>query len=177
MKSYDWIVVGGGITGAALSYELVKKGFSILLLEKYPTLKGATRYSYAGLSYWSATTNLTNQLFQEGKQRHHYLSEELEIDTQFRELDLLLTITPEDDPEKIATNFSQCNTVPRFISVEEACEMEPLLNKEAIAGAFTVSHGHVSPEAITLGYSQAFTRLGGQCFMWDSTQTNYRNCR
>ncbi len=162
MKSYDWIVVGGGITGAALSYELVKKGFAVLLLEKYSTLKSATRYSYAGLPYWSATTNLTNQLFQEGKQRHHYLSEELEIDTQFRELDLLLTITPEDDPEKIATNFSQCNTVPRFISVEEACEMEPLLDKEAIAGAFTVSHGHVSPEAITLGYSQAFTRLGGQ---------------
>ncbi len=29
MKTYDWIVVGGGITGAALSYELVNKGFSL----------------------------------------------------------------------------------------------------------------------------------------------------
>ena len=162
MKSYDWIVVGGGITGAALSYELAKKGFAVLLLEKYSTLKGATRYSYASLPYWSGTTDLTNQLFQEAKERHYYLSEELETDTQFRELDLLLTIAREDDPEKIATNFSQYNIVPRLISVEEACEMEPLLNKEAIAGAFTVRHGHVSPEAITLGYSQAFTRLGGQ---------------
>ncbi|MEM1172453.1 MAG: FAD-binding oxidoreductase [Cyanobacteria bacterium P01_H01_bin.35] len=162
MKSYDWIVIGGGITGAALSYELAKKGFAVLLLERYSTLKGATRYSYATLPYWRGTTDLTNQLFQEAKERHHYLSEELETDTQFRELDLLLTIAPEDDPEKIATNFSQYNIVPRLISVEEACEMEPLLNKEAIAGAFTVSQGHVSPEAITLGYSQAFTRLGGQ---------------
>ncbi|MDY7008845.1 MAG: FAD-binding oxidoreductase [Cyanobacteriota bacterium] len=162
MKSYDWIVVGGGITGAALSYELAKKGFTVLLLEKYPTLKGATRYSYAILPYWSGTTDLTNQLFQEAKERHNYLSEELEADTQFRELDLLLTIAPEDDQEKIATNFSQCNTVPRLISVQEACEMEPLLNKEAIAGALTVPSGHVSPEAITLAYSQAFTKLGGQ---------------
>ncbi len=162
MKSYDWIIVGGGITGTALSYELVKKGFAVLLLEKFSTLKGATRYSYASLPYWSGTTNLTNQLFQEAKERHHYLSEELETDTQFRELNLLLTIPPEDDPEKIATNFSHYNIVPRLISVEEACEMEPLLNKEAIAGAFTVSQGHVSPEAITLGYSQAFIRLGGQ---------------
>ncbi|NEQ77249.1 MAG: FAD-binding oxidoreductase [Okeania sp. SIO2C9] len=162
MKSYDWIVVGGGITGAALSYELAKKGLTVLLLEKYPTLKGATRYSYAILPYWSGTTDLTNQLFQEAKEHHHYLSEELEADTQFRELDLLLTIATEYDPEKIATNFSQCNIVPRLMSVEEACEMEPLLNKEAIAGALTVRNGHVSPEAITLGYSQAFTRLGGQ---------------
>ncbi len=162
MKSYDWIVVGGGITGAALSYELAKKGFAVLLLEKYSTLKGATRYSYAGLPYWSGTTDLTNQLFQEGKEHHHYLSEELEADTQFRELDLLLTISPQDNPEKIATNFSQFNIVPRLISVESACEMEPLLNKEAIAGAFTVNHGHISPEATTLGYCKAFTRVGGQ---------------
>lgn len=162
MKSYDWIIVGGGITGAALSYELAKKGFTVLLLEKYPTLKGATRYSYAILSYWSGTTDLTNQLFQEAKERHNYLSEELEADTQFRELNLLLTIATEYDPEKIATKFSECNIVPRLISVQEACEMEPLLNKEAIAGAFTVRNGHVSPEAITLGYCQAFTRLGGQ---------------
>ncbi|NEP84138.1 MAG: FAD-binding oxidoreductase, partial [Okeania sp. SIO3B3] len=162
MKSYDWIVVGAGITGAALSYELAKKGFSVLLLEKYPTLKGATRYSYAGLPYWSGTTYLTNQLFQEAKERYNYLSEELEADTQFRELDLLLTIAPEDDPEKIATNFSQCNIVPRLITVQEACEMEPLLNKEAIAGALTIRHGHISPEATTLAYCQAFTKVGGQ---------------
>ncbi|GGA35518.1 FAD-binding oxidoreductase [Okeania sp. KiyG1] len=162
MKSYDWIVVGGGITGAALSYELAKKGFTVLLLEKYPTLKSATRYSYAILPYWSGTTDLTNQLFQEGKERHHCLSEELETDTQFRELDLLLTIALEDDPEKIAATFNHCNTVPRLISVQEACEMEPLLNKEAIAGVLTVRSGHVSPEEMTLAYCQAFTRLGGQ---------------
>ncbi|NEP85690.1 MAG: FAD-binding oxidoreductase [Okeania sp. SIO2C2] len=162
MKSYDWIVVGGGITGAALSYELAKKGFTVLLLEKYPTLKGATRYSYAILSYWSGTTDWTNQLFQEAKERHHYLSEELEADTQFQELDLLLTIATEYDPKKIATNFSQCNIVPRLISVQEACEMEPLLNQEAIAGALTVPSGHVSPEATTLAYCQAFTKIGGQ---------------
>ncbi|NEP07063.1 MAG: FAD-binding oxidoreductase [Okeania sp. SIO2G4] len=162
MKSYDWIVVGGGITGAALSYELAKKGFTVLLLEKYPTLKGATRYSYAILPYWSGTTDLTNQLFQEAKERYHCLSEELETNTQFRELDSLLTIALKDDPEKIAAAFKHYNTVPRLISVQEACEMEPLLNKEAIAGALTIRNGHVSPEAITLGYSQALTRLGGQ---------------
>lgn len=162
MKSYDWIVVGGGITGAALSYELAKKGVAVLLLEKYSTLQGATRYSYGGLPYWSGTTDLTNQLFLEAKEHHHYLSEELEADTQFRELDLLLTIAPEDDPEKIAASFSHFKIRPRLISVEEACEMEPLLNKNLIAGAFTVSHGHVSPEATTLAYRQAFTRIGGK---------------
>jgi len=50
MKSYDWIVVGGGITGASLGYELAKKGFAVLLLERDPTLQNATRFSYGGLA-------------------------------------------------------------------------------------------------------------------------------
>jgi glycine/D-amino acid oxidase-like deaminating enzyme len=66
MKTYDWIVIGAGITGAALSYELVKTGFSVLLLEKHKTPQNATRYSYGGLAFWSGTTELTRQLCDEG---------------------------------------------------------------------------------------------------------------
>jgi glycine/D-amino acid oxidase-like deaminating enzyme len=50
MKTYDWIVIGGGITGAALAYELTKKNFSVLLLEQNAIANNATRYSYGGLA-------------------------------------------------------------------------------------------------------------------------------
>ena len=43
MQNFDWIVVGAGITGSALSYELAKKGLKVLLLEKDPTYDNATR--------------------------------------------------------------------------------------------------------------------------------------
>ena len=66
MKIYDWIVVGAGITGAALAYELVNKGCKVLLLEQYATPHNATRYSYGGLAFWSGTTPLTRQLCDEG---------------------------------------------------------------------------------------------------------------
>jgi glycine/D-amino acid oxidase-like deaminating enzyme len=47
MKTQDWIVVGGGITGAALSYELAKKGFSVLLLERDAAkLKNETQHLF-----------------------------------------------------------------------------------------------------------------------------------
>ncbi|NJO86223.1 MAG: FAD-binding oxidoreductase [Synechococcaceae cyanobacterium RM1_1_27] len=32
--SFDWIVVGAGITGAALAYELSCQGHAVLLIEK-----------------------------------------------------------------------------------------------------------------------------------------------
>ncbi|MGE5657075.1 MAG: NAD(P)/FAD-dependent oxidoreductase [Actinomycetota bacterium] len=162
MKNFDWIIIGAGITGAALSYELAKTGFSVLLLEQDATFQNATRYSYGGLAFWSGTTDLTRELCQEGIERHRNLSEELEGDTQFRELDLLLTIPAEDDPELIVGNYKNFATVPRFLSVETACELEPLLNPHAIAGVLAVRHGHISPEGTAAAYRQAFLRRGGK---------------
>jgi glycine/D-amino acid oxidase-like deaminating enzyme len=48
------------------------------------------------------------------------------------------------------------------LSVQEACELEPLLNREAISGALTVKHGHIHPEKTAQAYIQAFERAGGE---------------
>lgn len=162
MKTYDWIVIGGGITGAALGYELAKSGFSVLLLEKEVKPQNATRYSYGGLAYWSGTTELTRQLCDEGIAIHRLLSEELETDTEFRELNLILTIDATEDPEKIAETYSQFAIPPKLLTSKEAGEIEPLLNPNSISGALTVKHGHINPELTPQGYTQAMMRLGGE---------------
>jgi glycine/D-amino acid oxidase-like deaminating enzyme len=161
MKTYDWIVVGAGITGAALAYELAKQGFSTLLLDQHDPSKSATRYSYGGLAYWAGTTDLTRQLSAEGLEMHRQLSDELETDTQFREMDLLLTIAAHNDPQKMAESYAPFAITPQLLTLDEACELEPLLNRQAISGALTVKHGHIEAELTTQGYCQAFQRLGG----------------
>lgn len=162
MKTYDWIVVGGGIAGAALAYELVKTGFAVLLLEQYGTPQNATRYSYGGLAYWSGTTPLTRLLCQEAIARYNILSQELDADIQFRELDLLLTISAYSDPEATAASYNHFAIPPRLLSVQEAYELEPQLNRDAISGALTVKHGHINPEKTAQAYIQAFERAGGE---------------
>lgn len=170
MKTYDWIVVGAGITGAALAYELARKGCKVLLLEQYAIARNATQYSYGGLAFWSGTTPLTRQLCDEGSVRHRILSQELDADTEFRELDLLLTISADTDPLDVAASYTRFASgkagakpmPPKLLSIKEACKLEPLLNQEAIAGALTVKHGHIHPEKTTQAYIQAFMRAGGE---------------
>ncbi|MEA5576487.1 FAD-binding oxidoreductase [Anabaena sp. UHCC 0451] len=162
MKVYDWIVVGAGITGAALAYELAKIGFSVLLLEQNKTPENATRYSYGGIAYWSGTTPIAHQLCQEAIARYQILTQELDADIQFRELDLLLTIANGTDPQVAVASYSHLTTPPQLLSIQEACDLEPLLNKNAISGALTIKHGHVHPEKITQAYIQSFLRLGGE---------------
>ncbi|MBD1867634.1 FAD-binding oxidoreductase [Cyanobacteria bacterium FACHB-471] len=161
MKTYDWVVVGGGLVGAALSYELASKKFSVLLLEQHSTPENATRYSYGGIAYWSGTTPLTRQLCQEGIEIHRNLSAELDSETQFRELDLLLLIAQGSDPQKVTASYRGFAIPPSLLDAEAACDLEPLLNREAIAAALTVRHGNVAPDLLVKAYTQAFTRAGG----------------
>lgn len=170
MKTHDWIVIGGGITGSALGYELSQKGFRVLLLEQDAIPNNATRYSYGGLAYWSGTTDLTRKLCQEGINIHRNLSAELEGETEFRELDLLLTIDSQAEPEKVAENYQIFTIKPQLLSPEEASEVEPLLNKKAIAGALKFPHGNIHPEKTNLAYQQAFLRHGGEMLIERVTQ-------
>jgi glycine/D-amino acid oxidase-like deaminating enzyme len=123
--------------------------------------QNATRFSYGGLAYWSGTTDLTRQLCREGIEYHRNLSTELDADTEFRELDLLLTIDAGVDAQEVAANYAHFAIPPQLLSTEEAADLEPLLNKSAIAGALTVRHGHISPTATNQAYYQGFVRLGG----------------
>ncbi|NEP18779.1 MAG: FAD-binding oxidoreductase [Leptolyngbya sp. SIO4C1] len=161
MQTVDWIVVGNGIAGAALSYELVKQQQSVLLIDAASSDSG-TRYSYGGIAYWSGTDETTKALCQAGIERHRQLSDELGAETEFRELDLLLTIAPEHDLEQTAQQYAHYAIPPQLISAAEACDREPQLNRDAIAGAMLVKHGHVHPVKTVEAYNQAFRRLGGQ---------------
>jgi glycine/D-amino acid oxidase-like deaminating enzyme len=159
---YDWIVVGAGITGASLAYELAKQGLKVLLLDKELNPANATLYSYGGLAYWSGTAPLTRQLFAEGITLHRNLSKELEADTGFRDIDLLLTIAVGENPQTYLEKYSHFGIKPELLNVAEACIKEPLLNREAIAGVLRFPHGQINPIATTQAYQQAFKRLGGE---------------
>ncbi len=161
-KNYDWIVVGAGFTGASVAYELAKKGFAVLLLEQNIQPDNATCYSYGGLAFWSGSTTLTRQLCHEGKERYQILSSELDADIEFRELDLLLTIDRKNNPQTVLQSYGHVTQTPQLLSIQEACELEPLLNPDAISGALTVKHGHIQPEKTAQAYIQAFLRLGGE---------------
>ncbi|MEM9978224.1 MAG: FAD-binding oxidoreductase [Cyanobacteria bacterium P01_D01_bin.2] len=161
METFDWIVIGNGLAGAALSYELAKLGLSVLLVDD-GNVDSATRCSYGGIAYWSGTDATTKLLCQAGIERHQQLSEELEAPTEFRELDLLLTFAPDVNGAELEQQYARFAIAPHLISAQTAQELEPQLRADAIGGAFTVRHGHVHPVKTVEAFNQAFRRLGGQ---------------
>ncbi|MBJ7899702.1 MAG: FAD-dependent oxidoreductase [Cyanobacteria bacterium RI_101] len=161
-KSYDCLLVGAGLTGAVLAYELQKLGQRTLLLEKSPRPLNATALSYGGIPYWAGQSPWQKRLCQESRLLFSQLDQELGAGTEYRELDLLLYLQPGDDPQILAQNFQSCRMAPQFLDAETSVELEPQLNPGAITGAFRVPHGHVHPGKLLNAYLGAFTRLGGE---------------
>jgi glycine/D-amino acid oxidase-like deaminating enzyme len=161
MTNIDWIVIGAGITGSALAYELSQKNLKVLLLEKDFQADNATLYSYGGLPFWSGTTPLTRQLGREGIELYRHLATELNADLEFRELDLLLTVNAEDNPDRVAQTYQKFAVQPEILDAETACQIEPLLDKNAISGILKLPHGQVNAQKTALAYQQAFQRNGG----------------
>ncbi|MEM7065446.1 MAG: FAD-binding oxidoreductase [Cyanobacteria bacterium P01_B01_bin.77] len=168
METFDWIVIGNGLAGATLSYELRRQGLSVLLVDN-GNPDSATRCSYGGIAYWSGTDEITRELCQAGIERHRQLSEELGATTEFRELDLLLTFAPDVDGADLVQQYGKFEIAPRLISAQDAHALEPQLKIDAIGGALTVRHGHVNPVKILAAFNQAFRNLGGQQMMADVT--------
>ncbi|AIE73457.1 MULTISPECIES: FAD-binding oxidoreductase [unclassified Synechocystis] len=161
MENYDAIVVGAGITGAAIAYELQNQGQRVLLLEKHRQPVNATTFSYGGIIYWAGTTPLQRQLCHESRYRWTHLSQELGGETEYRELELLLYLRPEDDPRALAQQFNHCLIRPQQVDRLTAIAIEPQLNPDGIGGAFVVPQGHVHGGKTVNAYLQAFLRLGG----------------
>jgi glycine/D-amino acid oxidase-like deaminating enzyme len=157
----DWTIVGGGLTGASLAYELAKRHQAVVLLEPDHPLQGATRWSYGGVAYWSGTTPFTQTLCQESHDRYHALLTELELDPQYRETHLLIPIEIDQDPEAIYHAYQSFSPKPDLLTPTEAQHLEPLLNPAPLQGVLRFPHGHVNPLALTQAYHHAFTALGG----------------
>ncbi|MGA1474132.1 MAG: NAD(P)/FAD-dependent oxidoreductase, partial [Prochlorothrix sp.] len=156
-----WIVVGGGLTGSALAYELAVQGRQVVLVEPQDPLQGATRYSYGGIPHWSATNPTTQYWCDRSLARYDQLEAELEVDFQRRSVTLLLTIAATADPDAALAQHQQFATAPQLLTPAEAAALEPALNPTVLSGALALPHGHLCPLSLVQAYRQGLVRHGG----------------
>ncbi|MBU6997474.1 MAG: FAD-binding oxidoreductase [Theionarchaea archaeon] len=159
----DVVVIGGGVTGCGIAYNLAKKGLTdVIVLERQVPCVGASGRCGGGIRQ-QFTTDANITLAMESVRLFEQLSVELDTDIEYEQGGYLI-IAYEDEVDQFKRNVRLQNSLgleSRFITPEEAREIVPLLNIDPIAGAtFCQTDGHANPFRVVHGYARKAQKMG-----------------
>ena len=162
--SADVVIIGAGVTGAALAYTLAKRGVrDVLLLERRFPCAGATGRCGGGIR--QQFTSESNIRLAMGSVRiYEGLSEELDYDIEYVQGGYLVLAETEEEValqrEAVALQ-NELGLPSRALAPEEVWEIVPLFDIRTIAGAtFCPTDGHANPFRVVEGYLRGAKRLG-----------------
>jgi glycine/D-amino acid oxidase-like deaminating enzyme len=164
-KTYDVVVVGCGILGAATAYHLKKKGVErVLVIEREQPAAGGTGKS-AALVRQHYSTRLMARLARAGVDIFSRMHQELGKSGGFVQSGWTFLVPPSALAAAEA-NIAMQRTVDvktRLLSKDEIAAKMPWLNTDGVAGVvFEDEAGYADPVASTEAYVYAFEKLGGE---------------
>lgn len=165
-KSAEVIIVGGGISGCSIAYNLAKKGVKdIVVLEKRFICGGSTGACGAGVRMqWGTEMNcrfskFSIELYQKANETLEY-----DGDIEFRQSGYLLISDDERELAQFEKNIEvqhECAIPSRMVTLKEAKELVPHLNTDILKGAaFCEKDGFLNPFLTTDAFYRAARRMG-----------------
>ena len=161
----DVAIVGAGVVGAALAYELARRRQRVAVVERgeAPGL-GASRWSLGGTNWLSAAMNpRLRDLCREGLNRHQTLSGELGTDSGFRARPILV-LAPTDDALAGLAAFIENGRAHgfggRIVDQAELSRLEPTLKPGAAVGAGLCDLGWLDTVQATRAWMTGASTLG-----------------
>lgn len=166
MMKADIVIIGGGISGASIAYNLAKKGIkNILVIEKLYQGAGATSRCGAGLrQQWG--TKMNCELAKFSCEYYENASEELGYhgNIEFKQGGYLILASTDKELDQFKKNVEVQNSVgidSKALNLDEAKEIVPFLNTDGLTGAtYCAKDGHLNPFTTLDAFVQASKRLG-----------------
>jgi sarcosine oxidase subunit beta len=160
------VVIGGGVTGCAVAYELARRKVKdIVVLEQNTLFSGATGRCGAGVrQQWGTEMNL--KLSIGSVKRFETLQEELEYpyDIEFSQTGYFMPAYTEKQLLQFQKNIElqrKFGLDVIFLKPEECRRIVPIVSLDGLLGAtFHDKDGHLNPFHTTAAYARACKRLG-----------------
>ena len=147
--TYDIIIIGGGVTGAAIARELSRYKIKIALLEKEEELAFGVSKSNSGIVHPGTQNHpdsLKGKLCVEGNRLMREIAKELGVD--FKEVGELIVAFNEEDVARLKELKQEAEQlgVPGLEIVNRPWldEYEPNLSKEVVAALYAPTAGIIS---------------------------------
>jgi sarcosine oxidase subunit beta len=155
LEKTEVTVIGGGLFGLSAAYYLAKEGVDVILVEKKELASGATGSNNGMCGVYSATepAELWHKIYEN-------LSEELQLDIEYKESPDLVVYTPENVKEMKQIGIWE-DISSEMVTGDELREIEPLLADDIVGGIESMGH-IVNPFRLCYAYALGIKRYDGR---------------
>lgn len=169
-RSYDQIIIGGGIIGCSIAYHLSKRGKRVLVLEADQLASGASKAAAGMLGVQMEFTEYSPffQFAQESREMHAFLAESLYKQTGINvhymkkgAIKLAFHDQGLAELQEVASFQQQAGLYAELVSPSELSKLEPQVDIDGIVGAmYCPEEAHVSAPHLTWAFAKAAVHHG-----------------
>ncbi|MFH1551112.1 MAG: FAD-binding oxidoreductase [Planctomycetota bacterium] len=165
-KNAEVVIIGGGVVGTAIAYNLAGIGVKdVVLVERDTLASGSTGRAAGGIrQQWSEPANV--RLARASIDIFKNFKKTMGRDIGLVEGGYLLVAYTDEEVERFKVNIAMQRDVGadvRLVTPEEVRDIVPFYNTEGIlAAAYCPDDCHGDPFLVTVGYAENAARLGAE---------------
>lgn len=162
----DAVIIGGGVMGCAIAYNLAKEGLKPVVIEK-SDIGGEASGSNGGGVRQSARNLKEMPLAMESIQIYGQLHEELDMDVEYVRAGNLRLCTSEEELETMRQSVENQKAVGlelMMLDRKQVLEINPYIGEKVLGASFCPTDGHVNPFLVTYGFFKKAKDLGARFF-------------
>jgi sarcosine oxidase subunit beta len=173
MQNADVIIVGGGVIGCAVAYNLAKTGVRPLLLEREEIGAGGSSRNGGGVRQSARDLREMPLAIHAVRNLWPNLSEELGVDVEYHQQGNLRLGKTEAHLRFLEGMVAQSRTAGlelRMVDGAAVREICPYLSEEVIGASFCPTDGHGNPMKTTLAFYKRARELGARFITGETVQ-------
>ena len=162
----DIVIIGGGVMGCAIAYNLAKEGLKPVVIEK-SDIGGEASGSNGGGVRQSARNLKEMPLAMESIQIYGQLHDELGMDVEYVREGNLRLCTSEEELETMRqaiVNQRESGLELTMLDRQQVLELNPYVGEKVIGASYCATDGHVNPFLVTYGFYLKAKSLGARFF-------------
>ncbi len=162
----DVVIIGGGVMGCAIAYNLAKAGLKPVVIEK-SDIGGEASGSNGGGVRQSARNLKEMPLAMESIRMYGRLHEELDMDVEYvREGNLRLCTHPEEVEamRQSVENQKKSGLELEMLDRQQVLDINPYVGEKVIGASYCPTDGHVNPLLVTYAFFKKAKSLGARFY-------------
>ncbi|WP_251033780.1 glycine oxidase ThiO [Bacillus sp. ISL-75] len=172
-NSFDVAIIGGGIIGSSIAYQLAKRGRKVVIIEKERVACQASSAA-AGMLAAQAELEQDGPLFQlalKSQAMFSTLASELfeytGIDIEYVNKGMVKIAETEEiaiEVKKQVTFQKKWDPTITWLDATEVCVLEPSLSPSVAGGMYLPQDGHVQPAKLTQAFVKSAEHFGAKIY-------------